>query len=587
MSDNWWPTPLAHIAAEKPWDNAHVVVAEVRTFDEQPHAGQRVTFAALVPVDEVDFIKKSLADFEHEVSASGPHPYYQQGKPYHPEFWIGVAGQTYKKYEPLVVEWMSHDITVLQPDAGFLMTYGLMPRHGKNGVTHWDDPQGPAHEIVNVGRPSVWDFPLATGTFVSIRKDYLQDYLTLRQVALVQVFWEMRWASMDPDTKEKLGENEGVNVDFADRRFQLGRDMVERDIVYAQVWGARLVALPGPLPINSDSLEDNGLIWPGIERPVTNSVARTLGVTEWAYVRDAVLAEFEGRAGFRINPETGSVSFGTQWSVGHCTRVGRDLIRVELKKLYEGVPPNIIRHWHKFSEARVPVSAYPEIRNEPNIAKRARDITFAVVDLGEAIANIAHSVGLVDLTPESFVSLRRSALDYSGWWTFSAPEQVARHVPLTLSIDSFLNRCMSLDKLIIEGLSERGLRQTLQATGIPAEEIAKFRNLKLLDRLVRLVQIADSTGLNISKDGATLWARLAEENTTPEQPISLLFALHDIRGLNAHKAGNLAKELQNELERFDILPDEAAGGYGRVLDSLYDRITADLSQITAKIKAAL
>ena len=586
MSSDWWPAPLAHIPVEEPWARDDVVVAEVKSFDEQPHPGQRLTFAALVSVDQIDVVKKALANLGHDVSTNGPHPYYMKERPFVPAFWVGARDLPSDKYEPLVLSWRSHHTTVLQPDPGFLMTYGLVPRPVKGGIVYWDEPQLPRYSIVTVSPPSIWDFLKATHAYVSIARDFLQDYLTLRHLALVQVYWEMRWATIDADIEERLNGQEGATVDFADRHFQLGRDMRDHSTIVAQVWGARLIALPGDLPISSDSLDEEGLAWPGIDKPVTNRIARSLPISDYVYVDDAVLAKFEGRSEFRIHPESGSVTHGTQWSVGFCTRVGRNLIRLEPKKLYEGAPPNIIRHWHKFAVAPPPDTAYPAILDEPNIAKRAKDVTFAVATLGEALADIAHSVGLSELAPEDFVSLRRSALEYYGWWTFESTEAIARHVPLALSADAFLDRCMNLDKLAIEGFAERSLRRTLQEIGLPSDAIKAFRSLKLLDAVVRLAQLAGSTGLHISKDGGELWERLTREGTVAAQPVVHLFALYDIRVLKAHNAGDRDKRLQEELERFDIAPGEEAGGYGKILDRVYDLLIAELSEATAKIAAS-
>ena len=61
MTNEWWPTHLSHIPKENPWDDAHVVVAEIKSFNEKPHAGHRTTFSALVPIDQVDQVKKHLA----------------------------------------------------------------------------------------------------------------------------------------------------------------------------------------------------------------------------------------------------------------------------------------------------------------------------------------------------------------------------------------------------------------------------------------------------------------------------------------------------------------------------------------------
>ncbi len=586
MSNDWWPAPLSHIPAEEPWAHEIVTVAEVRSFDELPHAGHRRTSTALVPIGQVDGVRKALAKLDHEVSASGPHPFYLEDRPYKPAFWIGAGNLAAERYEPLVFQWASHHSTVLQPDPGFLMTYGLVPRPGKNGIVYWDDPQEPRPGVVTVSAPSIWNFPLGTHAYVSIARDFLQDYLTLRRMALFQMFWEIRWANIDADIKERLRDQEGVNVDFDDRRFQLGRYVGEPDTIFAQVWGARLIALPGALPVTLDSLDNEGLVWPGIDKPVTNSAARALGILNYVYVDDAVLAEFEGRCEYRVYPESGSVMHGTQWSVGFCNRIGRNSIRLELKKLYEGVPPRIVRHWHRFAVAPVPISSYPAILDEPNIAKRAKNITFAVVELGEALAGLAQSVGLHNLAPEDFVGLRRSTLDHYGWWSFDTTEAVARHVPLSLPVDAFLDRCMSLDKLLVEGLNEGTLRQILRAVGVPSASIRDFRALKLLDYLVRLAQLAGATALTLSKDGAVLCNRLAEIAAVPGKPPSRLFVLHNIRILKGHKAGNRDERLRNELERFGIAHGGAAGAFGEILDEIYDLLVGELHDLAMIITAA-
>jgi hypothetical protein len=59
-----------------------------------------------------------------------------------------------------------------------------------------------------------------------------------------------------------------------------------------------------------------------------------MGMTpiDCVYVDDRVLADYEGREDFAVVPESGAVVFGYQWTVGYCSRVGRNLIRLELKK---------------------------------------------------------------------------------------------------------------------------------------------------------------------------------------------------------------------------------------------------------------
>jgi hypothetical protein len=585
-SEAWWPPALSHISRERPWDAKHVVVAEIRSFPGNPHAGQRILNSALVPQEHVGELKTKLRNLGHEVSASGPRPSPRPGSSYEPRFWISATELPSEKYEPLVLSWSSHNKTVLLPDPRFLMTYGLSSRTGENGSTRWDDPTRPVYDVVTVDAPSVWDFPLATTATVSIARDYLQDYLSLRRMALVHVFWEMRYGPIDEHAAAALGDDESVSLYFADRTFQLNRTFDDRKVFVAQVWGARIIGLPDKLPITEDLRQKKGLTWPGFETPVTSDMAMRMTMADTVYVDDAVLAEFEGKHGYRTYPKNGSVSFGTQWSVGFSTRVGRNLIRLELKKLYEGAPFHVISHWNKYAVEPLSETAYPAALYERNIAVRAEELTFAVVSLGESLSALATSAGLDDHAPEDFVSLRRAALDYYGWWTFEHTEPISRHVPLSSSIDSLLERCVALDKLIVEGLSEAKLRKLLHVIGASPESIANFGSLKLLDCIVRMAQVAISTGLRLSKDGKRIWDRLAQEATKPPQPISQLFALYDLRVLKAHKIDGQHRKAMEELKRFGISAGEEVGGYGKIMDKIYDALAIQLREITEKLRNA-
>src|SRR6266849_4754848 len=195
MSGDWWPSQLSHIPNEDPWGSKYVVVAEIKRFDDAGYTSARELFSALVPIAELDEVKKSLAKLGHGVSTTGPHPMPHGDSVYEPRFWIEARDLPSERYEPLVLSWSSHDRTVLLPDPGFLMTYGLIPRTLANGVVSWDDPARPVHDVVRVSTPSTYKFLATTTADILIRKDYLQDYLTLRQMAMIQMYWEKRWGA--------------------------------------------------------------------------------------------------------------------------------------------------------------------------------------------------------------------------------------------------------------------------------------------------------------------------------------------------------------------------------------------------------
>jgi hypothetical protein len=586
MTVDWWPASLAHIPRENPWNENHVVVAELRSFGVGSHIGHRDTISVLIPISELNEVRSNLAGLNNEVSASGPHPCPSHDRDYEPKFWVGARGLPRPRYEPLVLSWSSHDQTVLLPDPGFLMTYGLVPRAAGNGTVYWDDMAGPFREVVTASAPSVWSFPSRTPACVSISRDYLQDYLTLRKMALVQIFWEKRFQPTDNAIDERLGAKEAVEIKFPDRLIGIRRHMGDRGTVIVQVWGALIIASPGALPISSNSLEDVGLVWPGFEGPITDECAMGMRPWDYVYVDDRVLGDYEGRPEFSVNPNSGSVGFGTEWSVSFSERVGRNLIRLEIKKLYEGVPPHVTRHWHRFAVDPPPLTSHPAKLRERNIAVRAKEVIYAVVALGETLAALARSLGVVDLEPEHFVGLRGGALDYHGWWSFPATGAVARHVPLDLAVDSFLDRCLGLNKLIVEGLSERALRKTLHGMGIPPKSIKGLATLKLFDCIVRMAQVAHATGLPLSTSAKEVWDRLSEHGTDPLQPIARLFALHDLRLLKAHKFDDQQK-LVDQLERFGVASGETQSGYGSILDRIYDMLSVELADARVKVEGIL
>jgi hypothetical protein len=312
MTNDWWPAPLAHVLKEDPWANDHVIVAEIKSFDDNGHMGTRITISALVPISDLDAVCQNLAALDPEVRTNGPWPSRREDQVYEPRFWIEAYGLSGGRYGPLVLLWRSHDNTVFLPEPGFLMTYGLTPRSVGNGAVHWDNPAGPVRDIVKVTAPSVYSFPKVTPASVSISREYVQDYLTLRKKALVQSFQERRFSSTDSEIEQRLGSEQCVDLDTLNRRLRLCRIPGRERIILTEVSGARVVALPGPLPISNDPLETEGLIWPGFDGLVVHGRAMGMKPNDCVYVDDRVLADYEGRVEFTVVPESGAVSFGTQ-----------------------------------------------------------------------------------------------------------------------------------------------------------------------------------------------------------------------------------------------------------------------------------
>jgi hypothetical protein len=585
MEANWWPRLLHHIIHEQPWEEASVAVASLRTIENEPHRpGERRSYTVLISVADFAAVSANLAGLAHEVRASGPHPLASAAPDYNPAFWVSAVGLPSDRYEPLILSWTSHDRTALVPDPRFLMTYGLIPRAISGGRTVYDDPAGPSFDVVEVDPPSVWSMPVRTTAEVRVVRDYIQDYLTLRGMALFEVFYAISWGEEDEDTIQALNGEKVAEHRFSDRVFQLNRTVENgRARIAAQVWGARLLATPADLPITEDPIERVGLTWPGFANPVTSAVAAGLGVTDYAYVDDTVLGSYEGKPGFEVSPETGSIGFGTQWGVGFCERIGRNAIRLELKKLYEGAPAAAIRHWNRHAIAPTPALLRPEARGERNIAVRAREIVQPFAAIGARLHDLAEALSLPGTSPEAFVGFSEADLVHHGWWAVERVEPVTHHVPLSIDRDDFLRRCVALNSLLAEQLGQQILRALLTTLSMPAKELEGFRGLKLLDLIVRLAQVALTTGYRIPSQAEAVRDELMAGGTEPERPLEHLFALYDIRIVGSHGIDNVLQELPERLARFGVEPGEYAGGFGRVLDRVYDALGDELERIRATL----
>lgn len=585
MDEDWWPDMLRHLAAPDPWADEMITAAELVGYDDPGTPGQRIMWTALARPEDLARLDGNLRAFHHEVESTG-RPGPGAAGELEPRFHVSAYTEDHRfESEPLVLGWTANNKTALMLDPRFAMTYGLMPRALADGSIRWDDPAAPEFDVAIVEPPSVYKDLRVSGARALVNRRHLQDYLTLRGMHLVQVYYETRSAIRDDAIDDALaGERRRVER-LADREIDAWKN---RDGTYgAQVWGARIVAGPGGLPVTVDDLDQVGLDWPGRAGAVTREDARKLRVHDWVYVSDRVLGAYEGRSDFQVHPESGGVSFGGQWSVGHCGRLGRDVIRVELKRLYEGAPDRVIRHWHAHALAPRPEFEDGAIFRMPNVATRARKIVHRLSDIGELLSALTDTLGLPARSAAALVGLDRAQLDYEGWWAGPSVEPVARHVPVDMPRDTFLDRCLDLDKLVVEALSERFLRPMVRAIAPPPDDIDRFRGLKLLDRLTCLAQVANAGGLDLATSGEEVAARYHREGTDPPQPLLRLFVLSDLRQIKGHRKQEVDARIEAALARLGIDVREAVGGWGTVADRIYDGLIEDLGRLRDTLASAL
>ena len=573
--DDWWPEWLHDLAHDDPMALALVPVAFIEP-TESAHARYHQAFTGLVPMEALEAVLNSPGGIGFEVSAVGPYAEAPGSKVINgPRFHIMAGDALPEGLEPLVLSWRAGNQTVLSPDPGFLMTYGLMPRVAGSPAPptiHWDDVETPKGDIVIVEPLSKYEFPTHTGASIRVARDFLQDYSTIRNRALVQVYYAQRIGPTSEEIDRMLSGRPIADFPLPGRLLDIRAVDDSGETVLIQVWGVRLLVTPGASPISAGRWDYGALDWPGYSGPMTDKRAHGLGSMDVVYVRDTVLGAYEGRAEFSISPETGSVSYGNQWSVSWSRRVGRDLIAVELKKLYEANRPDTVRHWH--AHALSPTPSTPS-GSAPNVGSRARRLVYAIARLGDALSIISSGASLTT-TASEFVGFDAADLDYYGWWGATAVEPITRHILLGITREVFLDRASKLHQLVVESLSEAKLRALLLALNTPKDQIKDFRSLRLLDYLVRLVDASQASGLEITNP--SIHDRV---DVTEPSSLAALFALNDLRQLSDHQTGASSQaRFEKALEAFALHSSDYATGWGLALDALYDHL-ADALELVA------
>jgi hypothetical protein len=421
LARDWWPDALVWHSEEPPITDGRVKLALVENHDEA--LKHRHVYAALGDPDEARRLITSPGFKGHDSDSNSPHPSAGVGD-YEPRFWVFTDGTV--EFEPLAIRWDSGGMEVVLPDQGLLMTYGLVPRYTQDQVVHWDDLETPQPDriIAATSTSNLFDEPGIA--FVDADAALVQDYSSLRGLSVVQVYYVETPFPGDDKANELLGEADQIEIELSGRTIVLVR--MRNGEILARCWGVRLVIDPGAMPFTEGRWEYGEFDWPGAGI-ISKEAARMAGIGDHVsevFVRDTVLARFEGQPDIAINPESGAVSYKNQWSVSWCQRYGRDLIRVDLKKLYEGNRPEIVRHYHSHAVEPPPLS--DRRWGDPNVATRAKRVAFAWSYLGEALERLARMFG-IGACAGDFVSVDRANLEYRGWWSDGEFELIARHIP--------------------------------------------------------------------------------------------------------------------------------------------------------------
>ncbi len=581
IDDDFWPASLVHLTWPYLSDSSqYVTIGEISSEPVNNYPGTRLLYTAMVPADEADECLARPGGIGHGIShLKGQLVYDPLGGSPSAAFWVESRRPDHKRYQSLVESWQVHDRHILLPFTGLLQHYGLSPRVLPGMAISWDDLSIPAFEVVRVSPLAVCKSPeFATAARVEILREYLEDYLLANECVALATQWEGRYSTGDPAFDSVVGKQKGLSAELKGRQVWLKRvEHLKEGDQYSDAWCTRLVMKPEK-PLDSDQK----LEWPDHHGPIIGSGRMGgFGVMEEAFVKDEVLVAYENRPEFDIHPESGTVSNGTWWAVGHCRRVGRDHIALELRKLYEGAQFFVIKHYWEYAvkESSVPV---PQSDAEKrNIGIRAREVIHGCLNYMKAIEVICDAAGLSS-TAEEIGGLSEAEIHYKGWWTFPELGRLGNVAPLTMTYQQFLARCKDIFA-VFEGLKSGPLRSLLRRLGIPKDHI-KEEGLKLSAFLCQLATIAKKEHWSLIGDAEEVvknWDKDARLDFY--KPI---FALNGLRLADAHvlSVGDPTAQASN-LKVFDIEPDKSKTGWGLALDRVYDEIAKSLQDATAMLQS--
>ena len=155
----------------------------------------------------------------------------------------------------------------------------------------------------------------------------------------------------------------------------------------------------------------------------------------------------------------------------------------------------MIAHWHRFAVPRSIADRDLAIHGNRNIATRAKDVLDAYLALTVVLESLSDEVGM-EHTQEEIGILGSEDIAYHGWWSVNVMRPLYAVAPLTATREQFLERAVSLFKLL-ELLKPAPLRNIALGLGVAKDQLKGLGSLKLLACISQLAVIAKEHGYSL------------------------------------------------------------------------------------------
>ncbi|MET1502609.1 hypothetical protein ABXK61_13175 [Burkholderia sola] len=491
------------------------------------------------------------------------------------DFVPNVCGHDY-----IVASWGSGSFSSYHLAEKVWMALGLTARSigNEHQCLIYDDLDLPEFGVAQGEISSQYYFQSSRDVRWFMSNEYLRKYLWLRGGRGVRQFYYQATLADTPELQAFM-KGEDIFVLEVAGEWCDGEIQKTDDAYLLQVW-ATVEAVSCELCPDQTA---EGLEWPGVAGGVTRAVANGLFHAESVYLDDRFLERYEQNSLYDTTPVrmyerwNCSPSYLGQWAFSDCKRVGRNLIKVQIRELYKGMPDREILHAHR--HVVDPAIVAQRDLDEEHIVSKVSRLLDQWLELGDNLSRLAAILD-IEKSPEEITGFSRREVQDNGWLHYPRLSKLAQTAPLEMSQQDFLARCKSIHEFW-QKLPDGFLRKILVAAGVPQKRISNLASLKLLQALQIVLARLDE-----NEEASAAFRSDAEPEgwDARGKAVSMLFLTNDLRIADAHEvAGGIFEQMQNQ--GFDTATLNQ--GYGKALDFVFDGVIKAFASINQPLGSIL
>ncbi len=460
-----------------------------------------------------------------------------------------------------------------------VVALGLTPRllGGEHQKLIYDDLSLPEFGVADGEVSTEFHYTSKRNVNWTMSNEYLRRYLWMRGSYGVRLFY---YQSLLPDCQQIRNLMDGkTHAKMTPDKGWFDLDIREHNGgLLIQVW-AIVHAIAPELCVEPSA---EGLVWPGVEGPMTAARANALTAITPMYLDDRFLEKYEQSSFYETVPMKVdqawycSPSYGGQWSFTDCVRVGRNMIWVPMRELYKPKPDREILHAYNYALSPEKVREFD--RNEEHFVAKTGRYVEQLLRLAELFCALGQHLGEPE-APNDIVNFSRAELRANGWHSYPELTRLAQVAPLDMTEQAFLSRCKSIHE-IWQQIPNAYLRRLVVQAGHAGGNVKDFASLRLLQAVTNILE-------RLNRDGENSEAFVAgaedADLRTRNAALAPLFINNELRKADAHHAGDTLALL--EQLNFDVAAVNQ--GYGRALDHVFDGVIDSFAHVNRQLEIFL